>query len=229
MRTPCQWGGADRGTLRDVELDLIADEPLQVALDLVGVFVFGLSGGLLAVRRAFDVVGIAVLSVLTAIGGGLIRDLVLGDTPPAAFTDSRYLVVPIVAAAAVFLGHRLLERIEAAVLFFDAAGLGLFAVAGTLKSVAFGLGPLQATILGAVSAVGGGLLRDVVARETPVLIRSDSTLYSVPAVVGAAVVVTTIETGAYRPWVGLAVVAGVFAWRLAAMRFGWRAPTALGR
>lgn len=203
-------------------------EPLQLVLDLLGVFVFGLSGGLLAVRKGFDVIGIAVLAVLTALGGGLIRDLVIGDVPPAAFDDGRYLAVPLAAAATAFLAHRLLERIERAVLVFDAAGLGLFAVTGTLKAAEYGLGPLQAALLGTTTAVGGGLLRDVVARDTPALLRADSTLYSVPALAGAAVIALTVATDRYAPWVGLVVIAVVFLVRVAAMHFGWHAPVALG-
>ncbi len=211
-----------------VDTSLLPDDTTRLVLELVGVFVFGLSGGLLAVRKGFDIVGILVLAVLTALGGGVVRDLLIGVPRVAALGDTRYLAVPFAAAVVVFLAHRLLERIQKAVLVFDAAGLGLFAVAGTLKAVAFGLGPLEAAFLGATSAVGGGLLRDVVARDTPVLVRADSTLYSVPAFVGAGVVALTTHAEVYEPTIGLVVVITVFLWRLAAMFFGWRAPTALG-
>lgn len=211
-----------------MDLSLIVDEPLQVGLELVGVFVFAVSGALLAIRKRFDIIGIAVLAVLTALGGGVMRDVLIGAIPPAAFTDTRLLSVALAAAVVASVAHPALERLRKAVLVFDAAGLGLFAVSGALKAVAFGLGPLQAVLLGATSAVGGGLLRDVVARDTPVLVRSDSTLYSVPALVGAGIVVATIETGVYQPVIGLFVVAIVFGWRMAALRFGWRAPMARG-
>ena len=129
----------------------------------------------------------------------------------------------------VFLAHGVLERLQRAVLVFDAAGLGLFCVAGTLKALAFGLGPLQAAVLGVTSAVGGGVLRDVVARDTPVLLRSDSTLYSIPAFAGALLVAGSVSGGWYEPLVGIAVVGVVFAWRILAMWRGWRAPMALRR
>lgn len=206
---------------------LIPDPTLQVALDLIGVATFAISGGLMAVRQAFDVVGIVVLAFLTSLGGGLIRDVMIGDVPPAAFDDTRYLVVPVIAAAVVYLGHPLLGRFRRAALVFDAAGLGLFAVSGTLKALAFGLGPLQSSFLGAVSAVGGGLLRDVVARETPLLLRADATLYSVPTFVGAALVAVSVRLDVYVTPIGVTAVLVVFLWRLAALRFGWHAPKAL--
>jgi uncharacterized membrane protein YeiH len=204
----------------------LLDGPVQLTFELVGLFVFGISGGLLAVRKSFDIVGIGVLAFLTALGGGLIRDLIIGDVPPAAFADTRYVAVPLAAAALVFVGHSVAERLHRAVLVFDAAGLALFCVTGTLKALDFGLGPLQAVLLGVTTAVGGGVLRDVVARETPVLIRADSTLYAVPASWGAAAVVVATQLEVYRPIVGLAIVVLVFAWRVLAVWRGWRAPSA---
>jgi uncharacterized membrane protein YeiH len=206
---------------------LVPDPALQVALDLMGVATFAVSGGLMAVRKGFDVVGILVLAFLTSLGGGLVRDLVIGEVPPAAFADTSYLLVPIAAAAVVFVAHGPLSRLRRGALLFDAIGLGLFAVSGTLKALEFGLGPLQASFMGSLTAVGGGLLRDVVARETPVLLRADATMYSVPTFVGAGVVAVTVTSDLYSSAIGIGVVVGVVAWRLAALRFGWHAPTAL--
>ena len=167
------------------------DPTLERALDLGGVFVFALSGASLAVRRGFDVVGLAVLAVATGVGGGITRDVLLGDLPPAAVRDQTYLVVPLVAAAVVLLGHRVVERLARPVLVFDAAGLGLFCVVGAAKALDAGLGVLASILLGVVTAVGGGILRDVLARDVPTVFRPDSALYAVPAVVGAAAVAAT--------------------------------------
>ena len=163
-----------------------ATDRMHAALDLIGIFAFGISGALMAIRRDFDVVGIAILAVITALGGGILRDLVLGDTPPPAFTRWEYLVVPLAAAAVTFVAHPELERLTRTLLVFDAAGLGLFCVAGTVKALEYGLAPVAAATLGVTTAVGGGVLRDVIARETPTLVRPDSELYAVPAVAGAA-------------------------------------------
>ena len=114
---------------------------MLTALDLIGIFAFGISGALMAIRRDFDVVGIAILAVVTALGGGLLRDLVLGDTPPTAFTRWEYLSVALTGAAAASVAHRLFERGTQVLLVLDAAGLGFFTMAGTFKAPATGSDP----------------------------------------------------------------------------------------
>ncbi|MGW2558097.1 trimeric intracellular cation channel family protein [Streptomyces sp. NPDC001514] len=202
---------------------------VQHVTDLVGIFVFAISGALLAVRKNFDVFGIAVLAEVTALGGGLFRDLVIGAVPPAAFTDLGYFVMPLVAAALVFFLHPEVERIQGAVNVFDAAGLGLFCVTGTTKAYEYGLGLTSSAVLGLATAVGGGVLRDVLANEVPSLLRWDRDLYAVPAIVGATMVVLCIRFDALTALTsGLAVVS-TFLLRLLAMRFHWRAPRAWNR
>lgn len=201
---------------------------LVQALDLVGIFVFAVSGALLAVRRGFDVVGMLVLAEATALGGGVIRDLILGATPPAAFVDTTYLVVPVLAALLTFFVHGQISRIHGAVLVFDAGGLGLFCVAGTLKALAYGLGPVQSIALGVTTAVGGGILRDVLANEVPTVLRADSELYAVPAILGATVVATAWYFQASTPPIAVAAAAIAFALRIVALTYSWRAPRARG-
>jgi uncharacterized membrane protein YeiH len=198
-------------------------------LELVGLFTFATSGALLAIQKGFDAVGILVLAILTALGGGILRDLIIGDTPPAAFTDVMYLVVPVVAAAVTFFAHPLLQRWTFTVLIFDAAGLGLFCVTGTLKALRFGLGPLQAVLLGVMTAVGGGVLRDITARETPALVQADSSLYAIPAALGSAGVVGAYHAGLPLGIVGTAAAVFVFGLRVVAMVRHWRAPRAWTR
>jgi uncharacterized membrane protein YeiH len=202
---------------------------VQHVLDLVGIFVFAISGALLAVRKNFDVFGIAVLAEVTALGGGLFRDMVIGAVPPAAFTDLGYFSTPLLAALLVFFLHPEVERIQVAVNVFDAAGLGLFCVAGTTKAYEYGLGLTSSAALGLATAVGGGVLRDVLANEVPSLLRWDRDLYAVPAIVGATMVVLCIRYDALSPFTsGLAAVTA-FVLRLLAMRYHWRAPRAWHR
>jgi uncharacterized membrane protein YeiH len=202
---------------------------VQHTLDLAGIFVFAISGALLAVRKNFDVFGIAVLAEVTALGGGVFRDLIIGAVPPAAFTDLGYFSTPLFAALLVFFLHPHGERIQAGVNVFDAAGLGLFCVSGTVKAYDYGLGLTASVALGLGSAVGGGVLRDVLANETPSLLRWDRDLYAVPAIVGATMVAVCIRYDALGPFTsGLAVVTA-FVSRLLAMKFHWRAPRAWNR
>ncbi|MGW1891006.1 trimeric intracellular cation channel family protein [Streptomyces sp. NPDC002004] len=202
---------------------------VQHVLDLVGIFVFAISGALLAVRKNFDVFGIAVLAEVTALGGGLFRDLVIGAVPPAAFNDLGYFLMPLVAAVLVFFLHPEVERIQVAVNVFDAAGLGLFCVTGTTKAYDYGLGLTASAVLGLATAVGGGVLRDIIANEVPSLVRWDRDLYAVPAVIGATIVVLCIRYDVLNAVTSGFAVVTAFLIRLLAMRFHWRAPRAWNR
>lgn len=202
---------------------------VQHTLDLVGIFVFAISGALLAVRKNFDVFGIAMLAEVTALGGGLFRDVVIGAVPPAAFTDLGYFLTPLLAALLVCFLHPQVERIQKGVNVFDAAGLGLFCVTGTTKAYDHGLGLTASAALGLGTAVGGGVLRDVLANEVPSLLRWDRDLYAVPAMVGATMVVLCIRYAALTPLAGGFAALTAFVLRLLAMRFHWRAPRAWNR
>ncbi|MEO3767460.1 trimeric intracellular cation channel family protein [Streptomyces sp. B8F3] len=202
---------------------------LQHWLDLAGIFVFGISGALLAVRKNFDVFGIAVLALATGLGGGLLRDLVIGAVPPAAFTEPGYLFTPLVAALLVVFLHPEVERITSAVMVFDAAGLGLFCVTGTLKAYEYGLGLTSAAVLGLTSAAGGGVVRDLLAGEVPSLLRWDREMYAVPALVGAVATALLIRFDQVEPATATAAAALAFVLRLLALRFRWRAPRAWQR
>lgn len=193
-------------------------------MDLVGIAAFALSGALLGVRKHLDIVGLIVLAVITATGGGVIRDVLIGARPPAAFTNPAYLGLPIAAALVAFFAHPLLGRLTTLVLVFDAAGLALYSVAGTVKALAYGVSPVPAAGLGVTSAIGGGILRDVLAGEIPVVLRRDSELYAIPACVGAAITAIAISTHEYGPVVAAGAVLVTFAFRILAMWRHWQAP-----
>ena len=161
-------------------------EPLLLGLDLVGTFVFALSGATAGVKRRLDFFGVLVLSFAAANSGGIARDLLIGAVPPAAVSDWRYLAVSLLAGAITFYWHPIIDRLRSPVLVFDGAGLALFAVSGTQKALAFGLNPIMAALLGVLTGIGGGIVRDVLLAEVPVVLRSD--LYAVAALGGAAVV-----------------------------------------
>lgn len=202
------------------------DAHVQELLDLLGIFVFAVSGALLAVRKNFDILGMAVLAEITALGGGMLRDLVIGAVPPAAFTDLGYPLVPLGATVIVFFWHPQFDRrgtIRRAVLVFDAAGLGLFCVTGATKALAYGLGPFQAAGLGLCTAVGGGILRDVLANEVPSVLY-DKELYAIPALLGAGLAVGAHAAGGYNVFTAVGAALFAFGLRLVARRFRWRAP-----
>ncbi len=202
---------------------------VQHSLDIAGIFVFAISGALLGVRKNFDVFGMAVLAEVTALGGGLFRDLIIGAVPPAAFTDLGYFLTPLIATAIVFFLHPEVERITKAVNVFDAAGLGLFCVAGTVKAYGHGLGLTSSAALGLATAVGGGVLRDVLAHEVPSLLRWDRDLYAVPAMVGATMAALLIRFDALHATTSVLSAATAFVLRLLAMHYHWRAPRAWHR
>lgn len=200
--------------------------PLAFWLDLLGTFVFAISGALVAVRRGLDIFGIAVLSVAAGLAGGMIRDVLLGTTPPTALEDPRYLLTALAAGACVFVSHRLLERLNKPVMVLDALGLGVFAVSGCQKSLLFGLDPLPAILLGVLTAVGGGATRDLLVVEIPRVLREE--VYTLAAMVGATIVVAGTTLGLPEAWIAIAGIVATFGIRVISVWRGWRAPRAPG-
>ena len=202
------------------------DSPLLVTLELVGIFVFALSGGLVAVRKHLDIFGVLVLAGTIGLGGGFLRDVLIDATPPAALDDWRYLLVPIAAGLTTFVFHPALGRMERLVNIFDAAGLGLFCVTGALKALEYGLGPIPAALMGMVTGIGGGMARDLLAGRVPVVFSSE--LYATPALAGAAWAVFAHDQGWALALVALPGVAVCFGWRVLAIVRNWRAPVPSG-
>ena len=237
---------------------VIINATLQQALNLIGAFVFAISGALLAVHKRYDIVGMTVLAEITAIGGGVIRDLILGAVPPSSFTDHITFLLPLGAVALVFFAHRYIvqsqdqsqdrgaptlirryqnqiqaalteryrNRLRVAVLVFDAAGLAVFCISGAAKALTYGLGPVESIALGVLTGIGGGILRDMLANEKPTVLQENSELYAVPAVLGAAIVVSVhyLHLDAYATPAATIAAVLVFVLRLGALRYHWTAP-----
>ena len=194
-------------------------------LDLTGTFVFGLNGALTAMEaEQLDLVGVVSLGMITALGGGIVRDILIGSLPPATFRDWRYLAVAAASAVVAFLSRKFLKRLGHLINLLDAAGLSLFCVTGAAKAFAHGLGPLQSTILGAITGVGGGTIRDVVIRRVPTVLTSG--LYAVPALVGAAITAVALNFHFYDAGLALAAASVCFAIRLVGLRYNLNVPTA---
>ncbi len=200
---------------------------LTLVLDLLGTFVFALSGAMSGVKHRLDIFGVLVLSFAAANVGGITRDLLIGAVPPPGIADWRYITAALVAGLVTFYWGAFVDRLWNSVLLFDAMGLGLFAVTGASKALAFHLAPLTAVLLGVVTGVGGGVARDILVSEVPVILRAD--LYAVAALAGAAVVV--IGRGLQLPS-GIVSIAGAalcIGLRVMAMRNHWQLPTARRR
>lgn len=197
---------------------------LLVTFDLGGTFVFALSGGMAGVKHRLDLFGVLVLAFAAGNSGGIARDVMIGALPPAAIHDWRYVAISMLAGLITFYWYRVINRLSSPVLVFDAAGLALFAVAGAGKALAFHAGPVAATLLGMLTGVGGGMVRDVLVNEIPTILRTE--LYAVAALVGSAVVVGGRML--HVPSAAAAVAGAVlcFALRFVAMRRGWQLPTA---
>jgi uncharacterized membrane protein YeiH len=195
-----------------------------LVIDLIGVFVFALAGATAAVRQRFDLFGVLVLSFATATAGGILRDILIGAVPPAAFQDWRYLAAALAAGLVTFVWHGAIERLRNPVRVFDAAGLGLFAVAGTQKALAAGMPPVMAALLGMLTGIGGGIVRDLLLSRVPVVFQSD--IYALAALAGAVLVVV----GHWLHWPDMpTAIAGAllcFGLRILAMWFNWHLPSA---
>jgi len=200
------------------------EELLTLVLNLIGTFAFGLSGGILAVKKRMDLFGVLVLSVSTGLGGGIVRDLILGHTPPATLTDWRYLGTAGLAGVLVFVWYNRIANHGTFITTFDAVGLSIFTVTGTVIALNAGLGPAPAALLGMLTGVGGGVVRDVLAAEIPLIFRSE--VYAVASMLGAVIVIFANQTGfSGIPAEIPAALATFILWMVSVQR-GWKIPVA---
>jgi uncharacterized membrane protein YeiH len=194
--------------------------------DLVGTFLFAIEGALAAMDGGLDLLGIMVIAFVTALGGGVIRDLLIGASPPNAIRDWRYPMLSFVAGLFTFIFHKQIQAIPGwPLIVLDAAGLALFAMAGVEKAITYGIKPFIAMLMGTVTGVGGGVIRDILLARVPVVLQTD--IYATAAFAGALVALTGRRFG-WSPAVS-AVAGGLvcFALRLAAVWLGWHLPKTL--
>jgi uncharacterized membrane protein YeiH len=197
---------------------------LLLVLDLIGTFVFALSGAMAGVERRLDLFGVLVLSFAAANAGGITRDVLIGAVPPAALTDWRYLAVAVLAGVITFCWYSTIDRLRSPVLLFDAMGLATFAVSGAEKALMHGLAPVMAALLGMLTGIGGGMTRDVLLAGVPTVLRAD--IYATAALAGAAVVVIGHVLLLPSVPVAIAGAALCFGLRMLAIRRTWKLPTA---
>ena len=194
-----------------------------LALDLLGVFIFGLTGGLAAVRKQFDLIGVLVLAVAAGLGGGILRDVLIGAVPPVGISDWRVFTAACAAGVLTFFLHPRLSRIGRLVAVLDAVGLAVFAIAGTLKALQLGTTPLTAVVVGVITGVGGGVVRDLLSGEVPRVL-AQRELYATPALVGATVYAAAWSADLVNAAVTWGCVLLIGAFRVLALLRNWQAP-----
>ena len=199
---------------------------LPQILDLAGTFVFALTGALVAVRARLDLFGTLVLAGATGLGGGLVRDVLLGDVPPPGLVEWRFLAAAALAGVATFLWHPAVARWENIILTLDAAGLALFCVTGALKASDAGLDVVPAALLGMITAIGGGIARDVLANRVPVVLKGG--WYATPALVGAAWAAVAHDLDLPDVAVLVPGMLACFTWRALALHLDWSPRPARG-
>ncbi|MEM3676513.1 MAG: trimeric intracellular cation channel family protein [Thermoplasmataceae archaeon] len=197
---------------------------LLLILNLMGTFVFGISGAIAGVRHKTDIFGVIVLSYVAANAGGILRDLIIGAIPPATITQWWYIVAAFVPGPLVFYFYPVVQRLDHPVLVFDAAGLSLFAVSGSLKALQYHINPLASILLGIVTAVGGGASRDVLVGEIPAVLRTD--IYAVAALAGSSILVITYLANVPSYIGAIAGASLCFVIRILSIHFKWRLPAA---
>ncbi|HRP33833.1 MAG TPA: trimeric intracellular cation channel family protein [Agriterribacter sp.] len=197
-------------------------QTLYHVLDLLGTFAFAISGAVAARQKGLDMFGIVVVAFTVACGGGIIRDLCISATPPVGISDWRYLAITLLAALMTMGLYRLVEKLYQPVLLFDALGLSLFAVSGAQKALIFGHNAEVAVLLGTVTAVGGGVLRDVLLNRIPVIFRKE--IYASAALTASLIVVAGSFLNLNEPVVSLVAIAVCFSLRYLSLRYQWNLP-----
>jgi uncharacterized membrane protein YeiH len=205
-----------------LSLAMLNGHVLFTVLDLAGTFAFALSGAVAARERGLDWFGILVIAFTVACGGGVVRDLCIGAIPPAGLADWRYLAAALVAAVLTMASQGLVERLAHPVVLFDTLGLGLFAVTGAQKALLYGWNAEVAVLLGMVTAVGGGVARDVLLNRVPVILQRE--IYASAALVGAAIVTFGDQAIGGSPALTCSAVATCFALRTLSLRYRWNLP-----
>jgi uncharacterized membrane protein YeiH len=195
---------------------------ILLVLDLIGVAVFAISGALDAARRQMDPIGLIVIGTATGIGGGTLRDLVLGVRPVFWVQDQIFLITCVVASVSVFWWAKALRSRFTVLLWLDAVGMAMFAVAGTQKAVSLGAPAFVAALMGVMTASFGGLIRDVLCGEKPLIFHKE--IYATAALVGTVAFLGLRATPlTQESQAGIAFLVA-FLVRAAAIRWGWSLP-----
>lgn len=192
-------------------------------LELAAIFFAGISGALAAVRKNFDIFSLLLLAWVTGLGGGLMRDVLIGAVPPVGITSWRYVLTALASGVIVHFLHPRLAALRRLIIVFDAGALAMFVVIGTVKGMDYGVGPLAAVFVGLFTGIGGGLVRDLLVGEAPIVLR-ERELYAIPATLGAALTALAAHLGVLNYAVGAAIAVAILLMRLVSLKMNWLAP-----
>jgi uncharacterized membrane protein YeiH len=202
-------------------------DALLTTVDLAGTFLFAVEGAMAAIHGNLDFLGMVVLAFVTAVGGGILRDLLLGAVPPGAIQDWRYGAIALAGAATAFFFHQLVQHVPTMlILTLDAAGLSLFSLSGAGKALEYEIHPAMAVVMGGITGVGGGTLRDLLLAQVPTVLRAD--VYATAALLGAAILVIGIKLNLPRVAVGIGGGLACFLLRITAIWLHWNLPKVAG-
>ena len=204
--------------------EVAASLPLGYVWELVAIFIAGLAGGIAGIRHGMDLFGVLVLAWTTSLFGGVLRDVMIGAIPPVGIANWRFFVAAVSGGAASYFLVALVRKINKPIIVLDAFALALFVWVGTLKGLQNGMGLLASAIVGMLTGIGGGLVRDLLTNQVP-LVLSDRQYYAIPACCGAAAIVLLFAIGELNIWTSIFVMVGIVVFRLAALKFRWHVPT----
>jgi uncharacterized membrane protein YeiH len=191
-------------------------------LDVIGTLVFAISGALTAMYKKLDLFGVYCIAFVTALGGGTLRDVLIGRTPVGWMLDNQYIIIITIGFLLSLLFNRYLERLRVSMFLFDTIGLGVFTLIGLEKGLEYGLSPVVCVILGTITATFGGVIRDILCNEIPVLFRKE--IYATLCIVGGIVFFMLKELKIAEDIISIIVASFIIGIRLVAYRFNWSLP-----
>lgn len=196
---------------------------LLTVTNVVGIIAFSVAGSLKAIERRMDLLGVLTLGFSTSLAGGIIADVLLGKVPPSNLTEVQYPAIAIISSAMTFAFFRKVSKLRRPLLYADALGLGAFTASGASLAYSVDPNPVLVTLVGTITAVGGGVLRDVLANEVPLVLTRD--FYATAAIIGSLTYYALAYLGLFRGYLTAVVLLLTFALRVAAIRGNWRLPT----
>ena len=192
-------------------------------LDSIGTLVFAISGALTAIYKKLDLFGVYCIAFVTALGGGTVRDVMIGRTPVGWMQDMNYVYIITFGFLLSIIFNRYLDKLRISMFLFDSIGLGVFTLIGLEKGIEYGLNPLISVILGTLTATFGGVIRDILCNEIPVLFRKE--IYATLSIAGGMLYFILKELNFEQNFISLVVTIFIIGFRLISFKYNWSLPS----